>query len=76
MKVCIVTVYDSINSGSYWQAYILGAALEKMGHSVCYYERNKKGASSSLLQNLKVAGGMVKRREFQESIDHLRKTAE
>lgn len=76
MKVCIATVYDSINSGSFWQAYILGAALKKMGHSVYYYERNKKGASSSLVQNFKVAGGMVKRRQFKESIDHLRKTAE
>ena len=47
MKVCIVTVYDSINSGSFWQAYTLGQALRNMGHTVCYLEREKSGGASS-----------------------------
>lgn len=38
MDICIVTVYNSINSGSFWQAYALGRALQKMGHQVFYYE--------------------------------------
>lgn len=47
MKICIVTVYDSINSGSYWQAFALGQVLRSMGHEVCYFKRVKKGASSA-----------------------------
>lgn len=47
MNICIVTVYDSINSGSYWQAWALGQVLKKMGNDVYYYKREKSGASSS-----------------------------
>ena len=38
MKVCIVTLIKSNNSGSYWQARALGLTIEKLGHSVCYYD--------------------------------------
>lgn len=47
MKTCIVTVYDSINCGSYWQAFALGDVLRQMGCEVQYLRRNQKGASSS-----------------------------
>ena len=47
MKTCIVTVYDSINCGSYWQAIALGDVLRQMGCEVQYLRRNQKGASSS-----------------------------
>ena len=47
MTVCIVTVYNSINSGSYWQAKALGFYLEQKGFDVCYLERNGNKASSS-----------------------------
>lgn len=40
MKVCIVTVYDSVNSGSYWQAYALGSYLNTLGIEVYYLKRN------------------------------------
>lgn len=30
--VCIVTVYNSENCGSFWQAYALGKYIEMMGH--------------------------------------------
>lgn len=40
MKICIVTVYDSINSGSFLQARMLGTYLENMGHEVYFLERN------------------------------------
>lgn len=54
MKVCIVTVYNSINSGSYWQAKALGMALEKMGIEVVYFKRkNNKGSSSSRFSKVK-----------------------
>lgn len=38
MKVCIVTLYKSINSGSFWQAKALGAVIERLGHKVYYYD--------------------------------------
>lgn len=47
MKVCVVTVYNSINSGSYWQAKALEMFLENNNHEVYYYKRNNKGASAS-----------------------------
>lgn len=47
MKVCIVTVYNSINSGSYWQAFALGWKLEQLGHKVCYYKREAADGSSN-----------------------------
>ena len=54
MKVCIVTVYNSINSGSYWQAKALGMTLEKMGIEVVYLKRNNgNGSSSSIISKFK-----------------------
>lgn len=55
MRICIVTVYDSINSGSFWQAKSLETVLEQMGHSVCFLRRvgDKSGSSSSLIYQLK-----------------------
>lgn len=48
MKAVIVTVYDSVNSGSYWQARALESAMESMGAEVAFLERRKDvGASSS-----------------------------
>lgn len=58
MKICIVTVHDSINCGSYWQAYALGHALKKMGHDVRYLRRasyDKSGATKK--RNLKLLIG-------------------
>ncbi len=45
MNVCIITVYNSVNSGSYWQAKILGRVVEGMGHTVYYLERPENGSS-------------------------------
>ena len=39
MKVCIVTVYSSINSGSYWQAKALADYIQNLGHDVYFLER-------------------------------------
>ena len=37
-KICIVTVYKSLNSGSFWQAKALGIAIERLGYNVVYYK--------------------------------------
>lgn len=47
MKVSIVTVYNSENCGSYWQAYALKKTLEKQGHEVHFFKRNRIGSSHS-----------------------------
>ncbi len=40
MKVCIITVHDIVNCGSYWQAYALGKKCEELGADVYYLKRN------------------------------------
>ena len=45
MKILIVTVYNSHNSGSYLQAYAMMIALKKMGHEVRFMEREIRGSS-------------------------------
>lgn len=67
MKLCIVTVYDSLNSGSYWQAFALGQVLRSMGHEVCYYRRVKKGASSSKARQLKKTLSLILHGRFHEA---------
>ena len=36
MRICIVTLYKTINSGSFLQAYALKKYLENNGHEVCF----------------------------------------
>lgn len=64
MKICIVTVYNSINSGSFWQAYILGEYLKKKGIEVYYLKRNKKGTSLSFKRKIRRALGSLKKGGF------------
>ena len=45
MKACIVTVYNSENCGSYWQAAALQEYLTSCGCEVSFLRRNMKGAS-------------------------------
>ncbi|MBQ4231542.1 MAG: polysaccharide pyruvyl transferase family protein [Salinivirgaceae bacterium] len=45
MKIVVVTVYNSHNSGSYLQAYALMRTLEEMGHEVVFMRRNIRGSS-------------------------------
>ena len=55
MKVCVVTVYNSINSGSFWQAEALKIILNQLGIDVVYLKRkNSQDSSSSLKFQLKV----------------------
>lgn len=74
MKVCIVTVYDSINSGSYWQAYALGHVLEELGNEVFYYKRKKRGASSSVLEIIKQIGIRIKNDDLKRAISYFVQT--
>lgn len=43
MNICIITVYNSENCGSYLQAYSLMKVLEEMGHNVFFFERKMTG---------------------------------
>lgn len=47
MNVCIVTVYNSFNSGSFWQAKCLGNCFSDMGHNVYYLRRPESSESSA-----------------------------
>lgn len=49
MKVCIVTVYNSENCGSYWQAFALSSYLKQGGCEVSFMRRKIKGTSHSLV---------------------------
>lgn len=40
MKVCIVTVYNTHNCGSFLQAWSLAKVLSDCGHSVCFLKRD------------------------------------
>ena len=54
MNVFIVTVYDSINCGSYWQAFALKEAISEFGCNVYFLKRDKSaGASSSWKSQIK-----------------------
>lgn len=46
-KIVIVTVYDSVNSGSYWQARTMGDAIKDLGYTPVYLKRRKNSMSSS-----------------------------
>lgn len=52
MKICIVTVYNSINSGSFWQAKAMEIFLKKEGYDVVFLKRSNSGGSSSSKINM------------------------
>ena len=54
MKICIVSVYNSENCGSFLQAYALGKKIEQLGHEVCYLERKIKGIGTLTIPVMKV----------------------
>ena len=51
-NLCIVTVYNSINSGSYWQAKALGEFLGK-NNNVIYLKRSDIDASSHPIKKIR-----------------------
>lgn len=48
MKILIVTVYNSHNSGSFLQAYAMMSVLKEMGHNVQFLKREIKGSSHDI----------------------------
>ena len=48
MKACIVTVYNSENCGSFWQAFALKSYIASIGYDVVFLRRNMKGSSHTL----------------------------
>lgn len=64
MKVCIVTVYNSINSGSYWQARTLAAYFEAKGDEVLFYPRpaDRDSSNSVAFRAKMIAKMMIKGR--------------
>lgn len=48
MKILIVTVYNSHNSGSFLQAYAMMSVLKKMGNNVKFLKRNTRGSSHDI----------------------------
>lgn len=81
MNIGIVTVYDSINSGSFWQAYVLGQYLSELGHTVCYLKREKDVHCSShflhqsrLLLALAVKRGVKNALHYQQTITQFKQS--
>lgn len=63
MKVCIVTVYNSINSGSFWQARALGIVLNSLGIEVVYLRRKNTffSTSSKIYQLMIIMNALLKK---------------
>lgn len=53
MRVCIITVYNSENCGSYLQAFALKETLQRLGHMVVFYQRKRGIAPPSWSRVLK-----------------------
>ena len=69
MKVCIVTVYDSINCGSYWQAKALGIKLKQMGIDVTYLKRkNDSNSSSSRKKQFRIFASYCKHQKISSAL--------
>lgn len=73
MKVCIVTAYNNMNSGSHWQAYALGQILKMQGHEVYYYKREKKGTASSFIVQLNNIARKLFHLRFLETRDYIKR---
>lgn len=69
VNVCIVTVYNSINSGSYWQAYALRCFLKSIGCNVFFYKRPASpGSSASTSFKIKKIAKAVLKAEFKRAV--------
>lgn len=72
MKVCIVTLYKTINSGSYLQAKALGIAVEKLGHECVYldvpYRIKNRLAKYIKILKIYIKGGYNAARDYVLSL--------
>lgn len=66
MKICIVSVYNSENCGSFLQAYALQKTLTNLGYDVSFFKRPTKGTSHSFTYFLKRILGAISRFEFED----------
>ncbi len=71
MNICIVTVYNSENCGSHYQALALKTILERQGHTVSFLKREGKGVSHSRGRTLMVAAAALKRGHIRWAMDCL-----
>lgn len=84
MKIGIVTVYSSMNCGSFLQAYALGRTLERQGHEAVYIHHNfpdhssyplrygKKILKSALRGRFSMTKRLIRRRKmFRQAIQLL-----
>jgi hypothetical protein len=73
MNICIVTVYNSENCGSFYQAYALYKTLENQGHNVVFLKRDTLETShskkTSILNSLK----SLARGRLSRAFNYLRK---
>lgn len=69
MKCGIVTVYNSINCGSFLQAYALACAVKKMGSEAVMIHQCFKGHSSTLKRHLRRTAKTILTGKFSETIE-------
>jgi hypothetical protein len=76
MKVCIVTLIRTPNSGSYLQGRALGRAIEKLGHEVCYFN-TKRSFKNRLHDSVKTVRMLFKDgpSEFKKQVGSLKSFA-
>jgi len=73
MKACIVTVYNSENCGSFWQAFAMQEYLKGLGFDVYFHQREMKGASHTLPKLAKRVGHNLKKGNFRMAIGEIKK---
>ena len=71
MRICIITVYNSENCGSHYQALALKTILERQGHMVSFLKRDGKSISHRRGRTLKVAAAALKRGHIRWAFDCL-----
>ena len=71
-KVCIITVYNSENCGSYWQAFALQESFLRLGYDVFFLRREMKGTSHSAYSLIKRCLRSLKRLDFVGSINAIK----
>lgn len=73
MNICIVTVYNSENCGSYFQAYALYKTLEDQGHNVVFLKRDAHETSHSKILTILNSIKILTRGRFSGAFNNIRK---
>ena len=71
-KICIVTIYNSVNSGSYWQAKALQDYLKENEYDVYFLEVNDIAASSHFLFQFQKFMKRVLTFKFKDAIRYIK----